>query len=117
MVLIDRLSPQNCPFKRIDGKHLVTVIRPREVDNNHSKKISAEITGIWRSHMNQGDYAYFGSSDNQRIQRNAEAIWELIKDDPRYCCHGRAVSLSEGFEENIQLQASLALLQGVGICD
>ena len=40
-----------------------------------------------------------------------------IKDDPRYCCHGRAVSLSEGFEENIQLQASLALLQGVGICD
>ena len=67
--------------------------------------------------MNQGDYAYFGSSDNQRIQRNAEAIWELIKDDPRYCYHGRAVSLSEGFEENIQLQASLALLQGVGICD
>ncbi len=46
-------------------------------------------------------------SDNQRIQRNAEAIWELIKDDPRYCCHGRAVSLAEGFEENIQLQASL----------
>ncbi len=67
--------------------------------------------------MNQGEYAYFGSSDNQRIQRNAEAIWELIRDDPRYCCHGRAVSLAEGFEENIQLQASLALLQGVGICD
>ena len=67
--------------------------------------------------MNQGEYAYFGSSDNQRIQRNAEAIWELIRNDPRYCCHGRAVSLAEGFEENIQLQASLALLQGVGICD
>jgi hypothetical protein len=67
--------------------------------------------------MNQGEYAYFGSSDNQRIQRNAEAIWQLIKNDPRYCCHGRAVSLAEGFEENIQLQASLALLQGVGICD
>ena len=28
--------------------------------------------------MNQGEYAYFGSSDNQRIQRNAEANWELI---------------------------------------
>ena len=27
------------------------------------------------------------------------------------------MGLSEGFEENIQLQASLALLQGVGICD
>ena len=67
--------------------------------------------------MNKGEYAYFGSSDNQRIQRNAEAIWELIKDDPRFCCHGRAVSLAEGSEENIQLQASLSLLQGVGICD
>jgi hypothetical protein len=51
--------------------------------------------------MNQGEYAYFGSSDNQRIQRNAEAIWELVRNDPRYCCHGRAVSLAEGFEENI----------------
>jgi GNAT superfamily N-acetyltransferase len=67
--------------------------------------------------MNKGEHAYFGSSDNQHIQRNAEAIWELIRNDPRYCCHGRAVSLAEGFEENIQLQASLALLQGVGICD
>ena len=67
--------------------------------------------------MNQGEYAYFGSSDNQRIQRNAEAIWELVRNDPKYCCHGRAVSLAEGFDENIQLQASLALLQGVGICD
>ena len=67
--------------------------------------------------MNQGEYAYFGSSDNQHIQRNAEAIWELIRNDPRYCCHGRAVSLAEGLEKNIQLQASLALLQGVGICD
>jgi RimJ/RimL family protein N-acetyltransferase len=67
--------------------------------------------------MNQKKYAYFGSSDNQRIQRRAEAIWELVKDDPRYCCHGRAISLAEGFEDNIQLQASLSLLQGVGICD
>ena len=67
--------------------------------------------------MKQGKYAYFGSSDNQRIQRNAEAIWDLIKNDPRYCCHGRAVSLAEESKENIQLQASLSLLQGIGICD
>ncbi len=45
------------------------------------------------------------------------SILDLIRNDPRFCCHGRAVSLAEGFEENIQLQASLALLQGVGICD
>lgn len=67
--------------------------------------------------MNEKEYAYFGSSDNQRIQKSAEAIWELVRDDPRYCCHDRALRLAEGDEENIQLQASLALLQGVGICD
>jgi len=32
--------------------------------------------------MNQGEYGYFGSTDNQRMQQHAEAIWELIKNDP-----------------------------------
>jgi len=53
--------------------------------------------------MNQKEYAYFGSADNKRSQRNAEAIWELVKDDPRYCCHGRAISLAEGFEVTLHL--------------
>ena len=37
--------------------------------------------------MNQGEYAYFGSSDNQRIQRNAEAIFDISK-KMRYSVYG-----------------------------
>jgi GNAT superfamily N-acetyltransferase len=72
---------------------------------------------IERTTVEQSAQRYFGSPDNRRIQRNAEAIWRLIGADNRFCCHGRAVSLAEGTNENIPLQASLAHLQGIGICD
>jgi len=55
---------------------------------------------------------FFGEPSQQALQRRADAIWTLLKDDPRFCCHGRAVGLAWATAENIDTQIALARLQG-----
>jgi len=60
---------------------------------------------------------FFGTPDQQTVQRRAANIWQLLRDDPDYSCHGRAVALSEFTPENLPQQLALARLQGVGACE
>lgn len=60
---------------------------------------------------------YFGSPSQQGLQRRAAAMWALLHDDPAYCCHGRAVGVTEPSPETIGQQIALARLQGVGACE
>lgn len=55
---------------------------------------------------------FFGDPGQQALQRRADAIWTLLEDDARYCCHGRAVGLADATAENIETQVALAKLQG-----
>lgn len=57
---------------------------------------------------------FFGPSQQQELQRRADLVWALLKDDPSYACHGRAVALANATDENIDAQIALARLQGVG---
>jgi GNAT superfamily N-acetyltransferase len=40
-------------------------------------------------------------------------MWTLLKDDPRFSCHGRAVAVAEYTPDNLPIQLALAKLQGV----
>ena len=55
---------------------------------------------------------FFGEPAQQALQRRSDYLWTLLKDDPRFCCHGRAIGLAEATEQNIGDQIALAKLQG-----
>lgn len=50
------------------------------------------------------------------MMQRADPLWQVLRDDPRYCCHGRDVQLSEHTEGNLNLQIALARLQGAAGC-
>ncbi len=57
---------------------------------------------------------YFGTVDQQALERRADLLWRVVDGDTRYSCHGRAVALIERGAEDVDLQIALARLQGVG---
>ncbi len=59
----------------------------------------------------------FGSPAQQGLQRRAAAMWTLLGDDPAYCCHGRAVGVTDPVPETLARQVALARLQGVASCE
>lgn len=63
--------------------------------------------------MNATSGEYFGSPAQQNVQRRAENIWALVKDDPRFATHGRAVGLADYSEDNLPAHLALTRLQGV----
>lgn len=60
---------------------------------------------------------YFGTADQRKVQQKAALLWELLKRDPDFACHGRAVSVSGATHETTGRQIALARLQGVGPSD
>lgn len=60
---------------------------------------------------------YFGTSSQQQLQRRADHLWTLVSDNPDYACHGRAVSLVQETETNLDQQIALARLQGASARD
>ena len=60
---------------------------------------------------------FFGNADQQAVTRRSANLWSLVRDDPRFCCHGRAVAVSWAPPDRLDLQISLARLQGVAACE
>ena len=56
----------------------------------------------------------FGSPGQQEVERRAAHAWTLLRDDPRFTSHGRAVGLARAGPHDVALQIALARLQGVG---
>lgn len=59
---------------------------------------------------------YFGSDPQRQMQRRGEALWRLLKDDPRYCYEGRCVGLHGLAAEDVPTFAALARTQGATVC-
>ena len=55
---------------------------------------------------------YFGAESQQSLQQRAEDLWTLVKDDPRFVTHGRAVGLSDYSDDNLAIQIAIARLLG-----
>ncbi len=60
---------------------------------------------------------YFGTPEQQALERRADLLWRIVAGDPRYGCHGRAVALKDTSAEAVVLQIALARLQGVAPSD
>ena len=58
----------------------------------------------------------FGNPVQRKLLRRGEDVWRLIKGHPRYAYYGTVVSLSDPGEDTAEVMASLAHLQGLGMC-
>ncbi|AXI41433.1 hypothetical protein C1J02_05295 [Sulfitobacter sp. SK011] len=61
-----------------------------------------------------GRNRYFGTVEQQGLERRADLLWQIVKDDPSYCFHGRAVGLLKRRAVDVGAQIALARLQGLG---
>ncbi|MGB0505250.1 MAG: GNAT family N-acetyltransferase [Pikeienuella sp.] len=59
---------------------------------------------------------YHGSPAQKALMQRAEPLWHLVKDDPRFGCHGRDVQLSDHTGDNLELQIALTRMQGAAAC-
>ncbi len=59
---------------------------------------------------------YFGSDPQKEMQRRGAALWELVKDNPRFGFEGRCVGLHDMAAEDIPVFAALARTQGATVC-
>ena len=67
--------------------------------------------------MNDQARAYFGTPDQQKVQRRAEDLWRLLGDHPKYSSHGRAVGLAGYDPDNLADHIALTRLQGASPLD
>jgi hypothetical protein len=58
----------------------------------------------------------FGNSAQRKLLQRGEDVWRLVKNHPRYAYYGTVVSLSDPGEDTAEIMASLAHLQGLGMC-
>jgi len=56
----------------------------------------------------------FGTPDQKALLRRGRAMFELLKDDPRYTYYGRTVGIALPTDANIAMLRALASLQGAG---
>lgn len=64
-----------------------------------------------------GDGEFFGSHGQQELQRRSDFLWRIVKDDPRFQSHGRAIALADPTAENVADQVAVAKLIGVCACE
>lgn len=60
---------------------------------------------------------YHGPPDQKALQRRADTLWSLVRDDPRFLSHGRTVCTDHCGSGQVALQVSLARLQGGSACE
>jgi hypothetical protein len=58
----------------------------------------------------------FGDPAQCALLRRGQDLWHLVKGHPRYAYYGTVVSLSDPKEDTAEVMASLARLQGLGMC-
>lgn len=59
---------------------------------------------------------YFGTTEQQALLRRGRAMFELLRDDPRYTYYGRTVGLADPDGGTVEILEALAQLQGNSNC-
>jgi hypothetical protein len=61
----------------------------------------------------------FGTPEQQSMQLRGEALLRLLRDDPRFCSHGRGVQLSDynAGSEMTEMTVALARIHGASGCE
>lgn len=60
---------------------------------------------------------YFGTPQQQQLQRRGEHLWRLLRTDTRFASHGRGVQVAEHTDETLDLLLSLISLNGATGCE
>lgn len=58
----------------------------------------------------------FGDPGHRALLERGERVWRVVKAHPRYAYYGTVVSLSDPGSDTADVLASLARLQGLGMC-
>ncbi|MEM9700641.1 MAG: GNAT family N-acetyltransferase [Pseudomonadota bacterium] len=58
----------------------------------------------------------FSDSSHKALLERGEALWRVVRHHPRYAYYGTVVSLSDPGEDTACVVASLARIQGLGMC-
>ena len=58
----------------------------------------------------------FGDPGHKALLERGEALWRVVRDHPRYAYYGTVVSLSDPGNDTADVVASLARIQGLGMC-
>jgi hypothetical protein len=58
----------------------------------------------------------FGASEHRALLERGEQLWRVVREHPRYAYYGTVVSLSDPGPDTADVLASLARLQGLGMC-
>ena len=58
----------------------------------------------------------FGDPGHKALLERGEALWRVVRDHPRYAYYGTVVSLSDPGKDTADVVASLARIQGLGMC-
>jgi len=64
--------------------------------------------------MNEEEY--FGDPGKVALMRRSAALYQLLRDDPRFAYYGRVVTLSGTCKDTLAAIKALARLQGAGVC-
>lgn len=64
----------------------------------------------------RGTDEYFGTPDQIRLMKRSRALWQLLKDNPRFSYYGRLVGLSDPAADTADVLHRLAMLQGATCC-
>jgi hypothetical protein len=59
---------------------------------------------------------YFGHPTKIALMKRSEALWTLLRVNPRYSYYGRAVALTDPKDDTVELLEALAKVQGVAPC-
>lgn len=58
----------------------------------------------------------FGNAAHRALLRRGEDLWRVVRGHPRLAYYGTVVSLSDPGDDTAEIMASLARLQGLGMC-
>lgn len=66
--------------------------------------------------MPQIQNEYFGGPFFAPVQAKSDLLWPLLKNDPRYCFHGRAIGLADKHATDLEIIVSIAKITGFTLC-
>jgi hypothetical protein len=63
------------------------------------------------------DTEFFGPPELQGAFKKSALLWDVVCDDPRFNCHGRAVGVSYDGGDEFELLTTIARLTGASACE
>lgn len=98
---------------RFDGRNCGPLTIAGETASAKPKKRTDPMTIEAHDFSKVIENRYFGTAEQQALERRADLLWTVVRGSPGYASHGRVVALTDRSPEGVGRQIALARLQGV----